>query len=526
MSDKYELSRRKALAALGTIGVAGAGAGMGTSALFSDEEEFTNNEIEAGTLNLVVDYATSYDFSDPEGDDSGEIDGNPSDYSYVLSDVKPGDSGVLAFCPKIVDNPGWLFVGSDSGITNYENGQTEPEEDVDPSGGGNLGGSNDGDPNGELGEEIVADLIYASSISSGDPVTWTEIETIMEGQTLNSLFAALEKGFLVDGDPADGADEDGEPDAFPASDDADTQNGPCLVVDWELPADVGNEIQSDALEADFTFAAYQSRNNPDPTDDNPFVDVIVNTESELRNAAGSTSAGDVIAVASDLTLSGSKLEGLSGRTLTSVRGGSSPTVTVESRLEVEPGATICRLDFDLTNGGTLYANEADYFQFLDNSVSISGSSNYGLRLENADKAVVANNTFDQDDVTSGTPQGVLVAGTTDAAVRNNVINGPSGQLGQGILVTDDGISASNVEIVDNDIDSWEEGVFLFEFDGNGIANVSIVGNEITSSADYDIEALDDTGSDGFENINGEDAQSAQKTALLNDNNVSSVLVSD
>ena len=59
--SKYSLSRRKALLGLGTVGVAGAGAGVGTSALFSDTESFEDNTLTAGELNLIVDYGTSVD---------------------------------------------------------------------------------------------------------------------------------------------------------------------------------------------------------------------------------------------------------------------------------------------------------------------------------------------------------------------------------------------------------------------------------------------------------------------------------
>ena len=53
-----ELTRRKLLAGAGVLGAAGAGAGMGTSALFGDEESYAGNEIRAGELNLMVDLAT------------------------------------------------------------------------------------------------------------------------------------------------------------------------------------------------------------------------------------------------------------------------------------------------------------------------------------------------------------------------------------------------------------------------------------------------------------------------------------
>jgi predicted ribosomally synthesized peptide with SipW-like signal peptide len=67
--DIFELSRRKALAGLGTIGAASAGAGLGTSAFFSDTETFEGNSLTAGTLDMVVAYEEHYsDWSDDEDD--------------------------------------------------------------------------------------------------------------------------------------------------------------------------------------------------------------------------------------------------------------------------------------------------------------------------------------------------------------------------------------------------------------------------------------------------------------------------
>lgn len=82
MSDrkKLELSRRKVLGGLGTIGIASAGAGLGTSAYFSDEETFKNNTLTAGSLDLKVDWEEHYsDWSDDEmvmlQTDNGEMKG-------------------------------------------------------------------------------------------------------------------------------------------------------------------------------------------------------------------------------------------------------------------------------------------------------------------------------------------------------------------------------------------------------------------------------------------------------------------
>ena len=56
----FEISRRKTLAALGTIGAASAGAGLGTTAWFSDRETFDGNTITAGSLDLKVDWEEHY----------------------------------------------------------------------------------------------------------------------------------------------------------------------------------------------------------------------------------------------------------------------------------------------------------------------------------------------------------------------------------------------------------------------------------------------------------------------------------
>jgi len=95
MSDngKINLTRRKILAGMGAMGAAGAGAGLGTSALFSDEESFENNSLTAGQLDLKVDWEEHYsypqiydDFSDPtveEGTDLDVVRSDPDDSRYV-----------------------------------------------------------------------------------------------------------------------------------------------------------------------------------------------------------------------------------------------------------------------------------------------------------------------------------------------------------------------------------------------------------------------------------------------------------
>ena len=67
MSEKNDntvgLSRRRVLGGLGAIGVASAGAGLGTTAFFSDSETFEDNALAAGELDLFV----HVDYSEDQG---------------------------------------------------------------------------------------------------------------------------------------------------------------------------------------------------------------------------------------------------------------------------------------------------------------------------------------------------------------------------------------------------------------------------------------------------------------------------
>ena len=71
MSEKqtFNLTRRRLLAGLGAVGIASAGAGLGTSAYFSDVETFENNALVAGSLDMKVDWEEHYsDWSDDEAE--------------------------------------------------------------------------------------------------------------------------------------------------------------------------------------------------------------------------------------------------------------------------------------------------------------------------------------------------------------------------------------------------------------------------------------------------------------------------
>ncbi|SMO82381.1 vWA domain-containing protein [Halorubrum cibi] len=176
MTDKKitGLSRRTLLGGLGAIGVASAGAGLGTTAFFSDEEGFTDNTIEAGAVELRMDWQQSYymglEGQDPEdhttwepvnaypdldGDDrqdpiytrfqleedptlvglpanadedaieeayrgqfaSFEDTDGSGNHEFVgpvidLDDVKPGDRGEITISKHVFDNPAYLWLNA------------------------------------------------------------------------------------------------------------------------------------------------------------------------------------------------------------------------------------------------------------------------------------------------------------------------------------------------------------------------------------------------------------------------------
>ncbi|MEF8820489.1 MAG: vWA domain-containing protein [Haloferacaceae archaeon] len=83
-NGRLDLSRRKLLGSVATLGAAGAIGGAGSMAFFSDEESYANNQLVAGELDLKIDWEEHY--SDWKGDETSEAemadpDGDPD---YLL----------------------------------------------------------------------------------------------------------------------------------------------------------------------------------------------------------------------------------------------------------------------------------------------------------------------------------------------------------------------------------------------------------------------------------------------------------
>jgi predicted ribosomally synthesized peptide with SipW-like signal peptide len=254
--ETFELTRRKALAGLGAVGLAGAGAGVGTSALFTDEESFTNNSITAGTLDMSVTatVVAASEYYTESGDGPNVVgDMATADGAVVAGlqagDVKPGDWIIICFDVTVGDNPGYVEVSA-ADFAQYENGQTEPESEVDGTPGGSLGLPLDGQGQGELQDELLAEVYgsFDGSVSSDDPRDYLGDQDPTLSGSAKQTFDQFATGVTLGGS------------AFPTE--VGPSNSPVsYYLLLELPKDVGNEVQSDAIEFDLVFRTVQVRNN-------------------------------------------------------------------------------------------------------------------------------------------------------------------------------------------------------------------------------------------------------------------------
>ncbi|MUV60178.1 SipW-dependent-type signal peptide-containing protein [Halobacterium sp. CBA1126] len=259
MSKKVKLTRRRVLAGLGTIGVAGAAAGLGTSAYLNDTESFESNTITAGTLDMSVTAtveAASSHWSSSVGL-SATADGEAVS-GVTIDDVKPGDWGIICFDVSIEENPGYLQV-STANLASSENGYTEPEPE-------------DENGEGELEEAILATVWHGTDDS--EPPEAREDLTMLDDTTdLNDFGLASYETPDEGGETDSGAhyttlreahDEYSTGVTLGGSEEPSSINAAEFCLLLEIPTEVGNEIQGDSLSFDLVFDAEQSRNNSDP----------------------------------------------------------------------------------------------------------------------------------------------------------------------------------------------------------------------------------------------------------------------
>lgn len=161
---RFNLSRRKALAGIGTIGAATALGGLGTYAQFTDTEEgsFT---FTAGGIDGHITAHMAYNGQDVNGGITPQPGGGAG-VSISLDDVKPGDYGSICFDLTVENNPAW--VASCIGIVEDSDHDTyEPEvaADADVSA-ADIGTQLANSPAGELAENLYVIPFYRGGCPS------------------------------------------------------------------------------------------------------------------------------------------------------------------------------------------------------------------------------------------------------------------------------------------------------------------------------------------------------------------------
>ena len=223
--DKFDLSRRKVLGSLGVVGTGAVLGGAGTAALFSDQDNVDSNMVQAGELDLEIDYEAKNKGTAKtvERSGNGDLEG------FSFKDIKPGDDGYVEVSLTPSSNPAWIWMQGQLTL-NAENGFTEPERDVDDT-------SADGDWDGELADKIDATLQDADG-------------NVVADDTLYNVFDQISSGIRI-ADQAVSAD-----------------NTESIRLDWSVDSGVGNIIQTDKAKFDLSFYAEQRRHNDNPS--NPF----------------------------------------------------------------------------------------------------------------------------------------------------------------------------------------------------------------------------------------------------------------
>jgi predicted ribosomally synthesized peptide with SipW-like signal peptide len=271
MDKKYELTRRKLLAGVGGVGLASGGAGLGTTAYLNDTESFEDNSLTAGALNMIVSadiHDKSPELPDPVVDSTDEAaddtaDGN--EITITVADMKPGDWFIIDWHVEIDGNPGYVQVTSvDEDYSNDEGDNPEAETNTAPP--------------GDLGAALLTTIWGSTNSTAGSGRA--ALQNLDETTDLNDTWLPGYETPDLDGVTSGGAhyttldeahdeyldgvvlsDSSGTPiEVGSVSDDADVH----YYQLFELPPEVGNDVQGDSVTFTIQFDAEQVRNNDDP----------------------------------------------------------------------------------------------------------------------------------------------------------------------------------------------------------------------------------------------------------------------
>ena len=316
---------KKIITSLGMIVFVGAVVAGGTGAFFSDTETSTANIFTAGALDLKVDSVghinglvcydrggggrwipedrvvwnpnteqndlidptvvgaaiAEYNETNPANvPQAGEVcnstwtltDLGPSHTFFDFGDLKPGDNGENTISLHVDNNDAYMCAVVHN-VENNDNGLTNPESEVDNTGGdgeGELGQElsffiweDDGDNIYQNGENILVENASGEDVAGSYPLFTPETEAITGGET--SYLGV----YWCYGEFNGVGDCDGSP--------------------------VTNLTQTDSLQADITFYIEQARNNEDFSCDNVDIGDPISDDVVVENDDLATNSGEVLA---------------------------------------------------------------------------------------------------------------------------------------------------------------------------------------------------------------------------------------
>lgn len=176
---------KRILISLLTVGSLGAVVFGVTQAFFSDTETSVGNTFQAGGVDLQIDntsYRTDADGTMVESPETTwELTDLTIEKFFNFFDLKPGDQGEDTISLHVTDNDSWACANVQ--ITgNFDNGFTEPEDEMS----GTSNDLNDGTPNGDLADE----LHFAFWADDGDNVFENDETIAVQGPASNVLDGA------------------------------------------------------------------------------------------------------------------------------------------------------------------------------------------------------------------------------------------------------------------------------------------------------------------------------------------------
>ena len=277
------MSTKRIILSIGMLVFVAAVVVSGTGAFFSDTETSTGNVFTAGAIDLKIDSEQHYNGNVCENVGGGAgpiyqwtgvapypVPGSACTGSWDLKDlgqgdivmdqffnfddIKPGDEGENTISLHVINNDAWVCADV-SNLTDYENDQTEPEAIVDTT-----TGTNEGELSSTMLWKVWRDDADGIGATPGDNIYQDGEVVLNEGTHPSNEMLAIY--------------------------DASTGTGPLagdttgyIGMSWSLPADSGNETQTDSMTGDITFTVVQSRNNDDFVcgDTSPSGDVVVSS---------------------------------------------------------------------------------------------------------------------------------------------------------------------------------------------------------------------------------------------------------